>query len=53
MNEKEKNILREVVNRGGLLSPADLINGVAQHDRRPVDNLVVKGYIEEVPQDVE
>ena len=53
MNEKERIILREVVNRGGLLSPADLINGIAKQDRRSVENLVVKGYIEEVSQDVE
>ena len=33
----------------GLLSPADVINGIAQHDRRSVENLVVMGYIEEVP----
>ncbi len=52
MTENEKRILKAVVDRGGLLSPADLINGIAQHDRKPVENLVVRGYIEEVPQDV-
>lgn len=52
MSEKEKEILREIVNRGGLLSPADVINGIAKHDRRLVENLVVKGFIEEVPQDI-
>lgn len=50
MTENEKRILKAVVDRGGLLSPADLINGIAQRDRRSVENLVVKGYIEEVPQ---
>lgn len=52
MTENEKRILKAVVDRGGLLSPADLINGIAQHDRKPVENLVVRGYIEEVPQDM-
>lgn len=52
MTENEKRILKVVVDRGGLLSPDDLINGIAQHDRRPVENLVVRGYLEEVPQDV-
>lgn len=52
MTENEKRILKAVVDRGGLLSPADLINGVAQHDRKPVENLVVRGYLEEVPQDM-
>ena len=51
MTKNEKKILKEVVDRGGLLSPADLINGIARRDRRSVENLVVKGYIEEVPQD--
>lgn len=52
MTKNEKRILKAVVDRGGLLSPADLINGIAQRDRRSVENLVVKGYIEEVPQDM-
>ena len=52
MTENEKRILKAVVDRGGLLSPADLINGIAQRDRRSVENLVVRGYLEEVPQDV-
>ncbi|MFA6171024.1 MAG: hypothetical protein WCW77_02660 [Patescibacteria group bacterium] len=52
MTESEKIILRTVVNRGGLLSPADLINGIAQRDRKSVENLVARGYIEEVPQDI-
>ena len=47
----ERKILKIVVERGGLLSPADLINGIAHRDRRSVENLVVRGYIEEVPQD--
>lgn len=52
MTNNERNILKAVVDRGGLLSPADLINGIAQHDRKSVENLVVKGYIEEVAQDM-
>ena len=52
MTENEKRILKAVVNRGGLLSPADLINGIAQHDRKSVENLVVRGYLQEVPQDM-
>lgn len=53
MTKNEKRILKVVVERHeGLLSPADLINGIAQRDRRSVENLVVKGYIEEVPQDM-
>jgi len=52
MTKSEYEILKLVVDRGGLLSPADLINGIAKRDRRSVENLVVKGYIEEVSQDV-
>ena len=52
MTENEKRILKAVVDRGGLLSPADLINGIAQRDRKSVENLVVRGYLEEVPQDM-
>jgi len=52
MIESERKILKVVVDRGGLLSPADLINGIAQRDRKAVENLVVRGYIEEVPQDI-
>ena len=48
MNKKEKEILKEVVYyHKGDLSPADMINGVAKHDNRSVQNLIVKGYIEE------
>ena len=52
MTKNEKIILKSVVDRGGLLSPTDLINGIAQRDRKSVENLVVKGYLEEVPQDI-
>jgi len=52
MTENEHKILKSVVDRGGLLSPADLINGIARRDRRSVENLVVCGYLEEVPQDM-
>lgn len=52
MTESEKKILKVVVDRGGLLSPADLINGIAKQDRKSVENLVARGYLEEVPQDM-
>ncbi|MFH0732982.1 MAG: hypothetical protein V2A72_08740 [Candidatus Omnitrophota bacterium] len=52
MTRNEKIILKAMVDRGGLLSPADLINGIAQRDRKSVENLVVRGYLEEVPQDM-
>mgnify|MGYP000607281592 CR=1 FL=1 len=52
MTKDERRILKKLVNRGDLLSPAKLINGIAKGDRRSVENLVVKGYIEEVPQDM-
>ncbi|MDO8558364.1 MAG: hypothetical protein Q7S09_04230 [bacterium] len=53
MTKKERDILKAVVvdRPQGLFSPADLINGIAQHDRRAVENLVARGYLEEVPQD--
>ena len=50
MTENERKILKAVVDRGGLLSPADLINGIAQRDNRSVENLVAKKYLEEVPR---
>ncbi len=53
MTKEEKRILKEIVTRGGLLSPATVINAIAKGDRRSVENLVVKGYIEEVPQDIQ
>ncbi len=52
MNKEELRILKTVVERGGLFSPVDLINGIANQNRRPVENLVVTGYLEEVPQTV-
>ena len=52
MNEKEKIILKIAIeHKDGLLSPAELINGIAKRDRRSVENLVSFGYLEEVPQD--
>jgi len=52
MNNEEKQVLKAVVEHtSGLLSPATLINGIAHGNRRVVENLVVKGYLEEVPQD--
>ena len=52
MSNDEKDILKAVIGRGGLLSPADLINGIAKGNRKPIENLVVRGYLEEVPQAV-
>ena len=52
MTKYEYWILKAVVSRGGLFSPEALIDGIAQKDRRSVENLVVRGYIEEVSQDV-
>ncbi len=52
MSPQEKEVLKTVVERGGLFSPADLINAIANHDRRIVENLVVRGFLEEVPQDM-
>ena len=51
MTKNEKRILKAVVeHHDGLLSPADLINGIAQRDNRSVENLVAKKYLEEVPR---
>lgn len=52
MNNKEREILKKVVDQGGLLPPVDVINIFAGHDRKPVDNLVVKGFLEEVPKEI-
>ena len=52
MTENEHKILKLVVNQGGLLSPNELINIIAKQGRKSVENLVVRNYIEEVPQDV-
>ena len=45
MTKKELEVLREVVRRGGELSPVDVINGIAQGDEKSVKNLVVRGYL--------
>ncbi len=53
MEKSEKNILKAVVQyESDLLSPADLFNRVAHGNRRSVANLIARGYIEEVPQDM-
>jgi len=50
MNKKERGILKKVVeHHHGLLSPADYINGVCQHDTKIAHRLVSLGYVEEVP----
>jgi len=52
MRNIEKKILQEAISRdNGLFSPADMINGIAKRDRKSVENLVVRGYLEEVPVD--
>lgn len=53
MNKKERDILKRVVQSNeGLISPATLINSFAQRDRQSVENLVAKGYLELVPEQV-
>ena len=53
MTEKEKGILKLSIERKqGLYSPADMINGIAGQNRQIVENLVVKGYLEEVPTQI-
>lgn len=52
MTKEEKIILKKAIkNKEGLLSPATMINGIAKRDQQSVENLVVKGYLEEVPRD--
>lgn len=52
MNDAEQTILRKTVaHKGGLLSPAEMINGIAARDRASVEKLVTFGYLQEVPQD--
>ena len=53
MTPKEKEVLKALVEHpSGLLSPSDFINGIAKRDRRAVENLIIGGYVEEVPQDI-
>lgn len=53
MNKKEKEILRMAIERKqGLYSPSEMINGISHQDRSLIEDLVVKGYLEEVPQEV-
>jgi len=52
MRNIEKEILQKAISHNvGLLSPVDMINGIAKRDRKSVENLVVRGYLEEVPVD--
>jgi hypothetical protein len=52
MTKKEKTILKKATEHPhGLLSPVDLINVIAERDKRSVENLVSLGYIEEVPRE--
>ena len=52
MDKKEKEILRKIfLYHERLLSPATLINSIAEHNERLVQSLVAKKYIEEVPRD--
>ncbi|MDE2031217.1 MAG: hypothetical protein KGI58_03110 [Patescibacteria group bacterium] len=54
MTRKEKDVLKLSIERkGGLYSPADMINGIASQNRQLVENLVVKGYLEEVPTQIQ
>lgn len=53
MTKKEHTILEEAIkSRRGLYSPSDMINGIAKQDHASVQGLVVKGYLQEVPQDM-
>ena len=53
MTKQEKIILRSAIDSNeGLLSPAILINSIAGRDRQSVENLVVQGYLEEVPREL-
>lgn len=52
MTKKEKDILIKAHKAAqNEFSPADLVNGIAGHDQKSVDNLVIKGYFEEIPRD--
>lgn len=51
MTTEEKEILKKAIqSRKGLISPADMINSFAQHDRGMVENLVARGYLEMVSE---
>jgi hypothetical protein len=53
MTKKEKEILKKLVNHPlGLLSPVEFINGVAEHNKKAVENLVSMGFVDEVPKDI-
>lgn len=52
MNKKEKIILKKAVKyHQGLLSPAIMINSLAERDQKSVEVLVVNKYLEEVPRE--
>ncbi len=51
MDKIEKNILEQVKNHTrGLLSPADMINGIARKNTKAVERLIIYGYLEKVPE---
>ena len=51
MNKKERNILEQVKNHHeGLLSPAQMINSIAHRNTKAVENLIIFGYLEKVPE---
>lgn len=54
MTKEEKRILFEMNENKARspFSPADLINGIAKGDQGIIENLVVKGYIQEIPTDM-
>jgi hypothetical protein len=53
MNKEERLILKAAIDHHkGLLSPAELINSIANGNRKRVENLVIKGYLHEVPQSI-
>ena len=51
MNEKQKRYLKKTVEAdSGLLSPSEFINNVCKRDKKNAHDLIVRGFIEEVPE---
>ena len=54
MEEIEKNLLKKLLNHSeGLLSPADLFNGIGEgKSEKIIHKLITEGHIEEVPHTI-
>lgn len=53
MKKVEKIILKKAVkDKRGLFSPADMINGIAERDKKALHRLITRGFIEEVPTEI-